>query len=292
MFPGAKRFPRHFDAVVIYHNESNEVNFIKDEIERYKDAPIKAFVGSVAYEGAGDYHAVAFTHGQGEALLNHLNTQNAQLEEVIRKAFTLFDKDNSGSIEINELQEVSKELGRPMDQAELEECIQDLDQNKDGKISYDEFRKWWLSGRQGLSPWMRRLLAFKIKTNKFFGTIQGTLGEVINDATQGQIDIATNSLSINLNTVEHAGTTVSAKVLLLSNEVKQLFVSLKALHSFQEHEGENPLLGNLTLEIRDGKAAEAREKLEGLLGVLGLPLNVVSEGNNKVQVGVKLPSPW
>lgn len=32
VFPGAKRVPRHFDAVVVYHNEANEVNFIKDEI--------------------------------------------------------------------------------------------------------------------------------------------------------------------------------------------------------------------------------------------------------------------
>ena len=29
-----------------------------------------------------------------------------------------------------------------MDAAESEECLQDLDQNKDGKISLDEFRKW------------------------------------------------------------------------------------------------------------------------------------------------------
>ena len=32
VFPGAKRFPRHFDCIVIYHLESNEINFIKDEI--------------------------------------------------------------------------------------------------------------------------------------------------------------------------------------------------------------------------------------------------------------------
>ena len=32
VFPGAKRQPAHFDAVVIYHLEPNEINFIKDEI--------------------------------------------------------------------------------------------------------------------------------------------------------------------------------------------------------------------------------------------------------------------
>lgn len=178
-----------------------------------------------------------------------------------------------------------------MDQAELEECLQDLDQNKDGKISYEEFRKWWLSGRQGLSPWMRRLLGFKIRTNKFFGTIQGTLGEVLTEATKDNIDIATNTLSVNLNKVEHAGTTFNVKALLLSNEVKHQFVSLKALHSFQEEEGENPILINITIEIKDGRVQEARDKFAEMLGMFPLPISVVSEGN-KVQVGVKLPSPY
>lgn len=65
----------------------------------------------------------------------------------MNKIFHSFDKDNSGFIDINELKQVSKELGREMDQSELEECMKDLDINKDNKISYDEFRKWWLSGR-------------------------------------------------------------------------------------------------------------------------------------------------
>lgn len=70
-----------------------------------------------------------------------------------------------------------------MDAGELDECMQDLDMNKDNKISYDEFKKWWLSGRQGLSPAMRRLLAFKLNTLKFMDSISGTLQDVIADAT-------------------------------------------------------------------------------------------------------------
>lgn len=100
-----------------------------------------------------------------------MNNSFNQLSEVINKVFKSFDKDGSGFIDINELSDVSKELGRPLDAAELEECMKDLDLNKDNKISLDEFQKWWLSGRQGLSQWMRRLLAFKLKTVKFFGGI-------------------------------------------------------------------------------------------------------------------------
>ena len=41
----------------------------------------------------------------------------------MRKTFQSFDKHNSGYIDIKELREVSKELGRQMDDAELEECM-------------------------------------------------------------------------------------------------------------------------------------------------------------------------
>ena len=111
--------------------------------------------------------------------MEYLTQQYSQLEEQILKVFKSFDKNNSGTIDFNELKEVSKELGKEMDQAELEECMKDLDINKDNQISYEEFRKWWLSGRQGLSPWMRRLLSFKVQTLKLFDQIGEPLKEVI-----------------------------------------------------------------------------------------------------------------
>jgi hypothetical protein len=45
VFPGTSSFPRTFDAVVIYTQEPSEINFIKDLITRYQDAPVKVFLG-------------------------------------------------------------------------------------------------------------------------------------------------------------------------------------------------------------------------------------------------------
>lgn len=53
------------------------------------------------------------------------------MDEVINKVFKTFDKNGNGFVDIKELAEVAKELGRPLDAAELEECMQDLDTNKD-----------------------------------------------------------------------------------------------------------------------------------------------------------------
>jgi hypothetical protein len=151
---------------------------------------------------------------------------------LIRKIFTSFDKDNSGFISAEELKTVSKELGKEMDTAELEECMKDLDINKDNQISYDEFRKWWLSGRQGLSPWMRRLLAFKLTSSKFIHSISESLQSVIQEAQTEQVEYTTNSFSVNINKVEHAGTTVYAKVLFLSPELNDEDTRIRSLHKF------------------------------------------------------------
>lgn len=71
VFLGAKKVPNHFDAVVVYHTTPSEVNFIKDEIQRYSEAPIKAFLsrpGVAAYSDAATHKAEAFSGDQVEAL--------------------------------------------------------------------------------------------------------------------------------------------------------------------------------------------------------------------------------
>ncbi|CAA7057133.1 unnamed protein product [Microthlaspi erraticum] len=59
-------------------------------------------------------------------------------DEHLKRAFTFFDKDNSGYIEIEELREA---LANELDTSEevVESIIQDVDTNKDGRISYEEF---------------------------------------------------------------------------------------------------------------------------------------------------------
>lgn len=158
-----------------------------------------------------------------------------ELEGVLRKAFTAFDKDGSGFIDAKELKQISKEAGRELDPAELAECMRDLDVNKDNRISYDEFSKWWLSGRQGLSPMMRRLLASKLTALKIFDQLTGPLVEVLKEATESDAsDITTHSMTISLNKADSAenGTSIDAKVLFLSPELTKEHVRVRALHSF------------------------------------------------------------
>ncbi|KAK4481382.1 hypothetical protein RD792_012270 [Penstemon davidsonii] len=59
-------------------------------------------------------------------------------EENLYKAFLYFDKDNSGFITRDELRQAMTQYGMG-DEATIDEILDDVDTDKDGKINYDEF---------------------------------------------------------------------------------------------------------------------------------------------------------
>ncbi|KAK3611554.1 hypothetical protein CHS0354_016486 [Potamilus streckersoni] len=59
--------------------------------------------------------------------------------DELKKAFRRFDKDGDGAITKNEVRMVFRESGVELDDASLQELMDEADTNKDGVISFDEF---------------------------------------------------------------------------------------------------------------------------------------------------------
>eukprot|EP00252_Welwitschia_mirabilis_P002112 TRINITY_DN12027_c0_g3_i1.p1 TRINITY_DN12027_c0_g3~~TRINITY_DN12027_c0_g3_i1.p1 ORF type:complete len:585 (+),score=107.62 TRINITY_DN12027_c0_g3_i1:198-1952(+) len=76
----------------------------------------------------------------------HLNKM--EREENLSSAFAYFDKDGSGYITIDELQQACQDLG--IDDGRLEEMIQEVDQDNDGRIDFNEFVAMMRKGNGGI----------------------------------------------------------------------------------------------------------------------------------------------
>ena len=61
-------------------------------------------------------------------------------ENEYKETFRVFSKDEEGCIHPDEIKFVLKHLPSELEPEEIEEMIEIVDRNKDGKISYSEFR--------------------------------------------------------------------------------------------------------------------------------------------------------
>ncbi|EKM51108.1 uncharacterized protein PHACADRAFT_263081 [Phanerochaete carnosa HHB-10118-sp] len=68
------------------------------------------------------------------------NMRDIDSEEVTKEAFKVFDSDGDDYISPEELRRVMTSLGEKLSDMEVAEMIREADADRDGKISYQEFK--------------------------------------------------------------------------------------------------------------------------------------------------------
>jgi Ca2+-binding EF-hand superfamily protein len=100
---------------------------------------IRELISALDQDGDGQVSYEEFLRMCGKDIFGLIFTPE-QLEEQLRKTFALFDKDRSGYIDEGELEYVFKCLGRPFDPKSAKSVLAKFDEDKDGKISFEEFK--------------------------------------------------------------------------------------------------------------------------------------------------------
>eukprot|EP00271_Cylindrocystis_brebissonii_P017024 TRINITY_DN424_c0_g1_i4.p1 TRINITY_DN424_c0_g1~~TRINITY_DN424_c0_g1_i4.p1 ORF type:complete len:505 (+),score=136.56 TRINITY_DN424_c0_g1_i4:202-1716(+) len=105
-----------------------------------KDQEVKEMMEAADVDGNG-----AIDYGEFLAATMHLN--RIEQEESLFLAFSHFDKDQSGFISIDELQQACREFN--VDEGSIVETMRDVDTNHDGIIDYNEFVAMMRKGNGG-----------------------------------------------------------------------------------------------------------------------------------------------
>lgn len=103
------------------------------------DADVKILMEAADVDGNG-------TLDYGEFVAVSIHLKKIGNDEHLHKAFAFFDQNNSGYIEIDELREsLADDLGSNHEEV-ISAIIHDVDTDKDGKISYEEFAAMMKAG--------------------------------------------------------------------------------------------------------------------------------------------------
>ncbi|XP_023554441.1 calcium-dependent protein kinase 26 [Cucurbita pepo subsp. pepo] len=118
---------------------------LKAGLRRYgstlKDTEIRDLMEAADIDNSG-----TIDYGEFIAATIHLN--KLEREEHLVAAFRYFDKDGSGYITVDELQQACAEHN--MTDAYLEDIIREVDQDNDGRIDYSEFVAMMQKGNAGI----------------------------------------------------------------------------------------------------------------------------------------------
>merc|ERR1712110_1192173 len=84
-------------------------------------------------------------NGDGEIdfreFINMMKSNDTDTDDELRRAFDIFDADNSGFIDREELKAViAKLMGAPLSEEELDAMMKEADTNSDGQVSFEEFK--------------------------------------------------------------------------------------------------------------------------------------------------------
>ncbi|KAK9986514.1 hypothetical protein SO802_031465 [Lithocarpus litseifolius] len=132
---------------VIDADNSGQITFeeLKDGLKRFganlNESEIHDLMQAADVDNSG-------TIDYGEFIAATLHLNKVEREDHLFAAFSYFDKDGSGYITQDELQQACEEFG--IEDAHLEEIIREVDQDNDGRIDYNEFVAMMQKGNASL----------------------------------------------------------------------------------------------------------------------------------------------
>lgn len=145
-------------AVATKENEGEELAGIKKYLKEKYDK--RLFSGDPL-----EFKDLTDTKTCGESLVEHMEKLLSRKDEIfegtVKKAFEKFDKDGNGTIDAQELGQLSKDLGQELSEEQVETALKDLDLNGDGVIDTEEFSRWYFTGMKAYNGATRSMLQMR-----------------------------------------------------------------------------------------------------------------------------------
>lgn len=183
--------------------------------------------------------------------MEHTLTEDEKV--ILDNAFAKFDVDKNGTISLSELQQLAKEMKVEMTPEDAARYMKELDKNGDGKLSKEEFEKWWTndSSRGGNSGVRLTILKKKVAAE----LLSSQLLERIQAAPPAEGVPLTIQVTTEVGTVQQEASRISVVCVPSSPEVMAAALTEKGIHSSADQANAPSLFFDVLFSVKDINAA-------------------------------------
>ena len=116
-------------------------SFLRSLGQNHTEAEIQEMISEIDRDGNGSIDFPEFL-----TMMAHKMKENNNNKDEIHEIFKVFDKEGNGFISVAELSHVILQyLGEKLTEEEVKEMIKEADVDGDGQVSYEDFKKIYLS---------------------------------------------------------------------------------------------------------------------------------------------------
>ncbi|KAL6744586.1 hypothetical protein Aduo_017508 [Ancylostoma duodenale] len=105
--------------------------------QAFEERDLKQLIKEFDTDGSGEIEFEEFAAMVANFVVN--SEDNEGLEEELREAFRLYDKQGNGYINVSDLRDILRALDENVSEEELDEMIAEIDTDGSGTVDFDEF---------------------------------------------------------------------------------------------------------------------------------------------------------
>ncbi|KRY66738.1 Troponin C, isoform 2, partial [Trichinella pseudospiralis] len=112
--------------------------------QAFEDRDLKQLIKEFDTDGSGEIEFEEFAALVARFVMQE--DDSANMEEELREAFRLYDKEGNGYINVSDLRDILRALDENITEDELDEMIAEIDTDGSGTVDFDEFMEMMSGG--------------------------------------------------------------------------------------------------------------------------------------------------
>lgn len=183
------------EGFVVYVSSESEWRDLENDMLIFNKIPVRAILSEEDLSSLARRAGFAFIQKDTcEKAFDALVNMDCLEFNRIKDLFMQYDQDDSGSIDLEEMEAIGKSLGMDIRSTDFQESMLAMDNDNNRTIDFNEFINWWKIGRQNTGA-LAKIYNIRLNSNNYLASFidEGKYLDLIDELSESSKKAKTSS---------------------------------------------------------------------------------------------------